>query len=99
MHSPKETHLKAVYRTLHYLKGTPSKGILFKKGAELSLEAYTDVDYAGSPLLLTDAIEMLHGIISLDFSRIFQSFLVFFGTVLLYLLVSPRIFYNYRVPQ
>ena len=46
MHNPKETYLKAVYRILHYLKGTPSKGILFKKGEELSIKAYTDINYA-----------------------------------------------------
>ncbi|RVW99749.1 hypothetical protein CK203_029278 [Vitis vinifera] len=31
-----------------YLKGTLGKGILFKKGEKLTLEAYTDVDYARS---------------------------------------------------
>ncbi|RVW28025.1 Retrovirus-related Pol polyprotein from transposon RE1 [Vitis vinifera] len=35
-------------RVLHYLKGNPGKGILFKKNNTLALEAYTDVDYAGS---------------------------------------------------
>jgi len=48
MHNPKEVHLQVVHRILHYLKATPGKGILFKKGSELLLEAYTDVDYAGS---------------------------------------------------
>ena len=48
MHSPKEGHLKAVHRILHYLKGAPGKGILFKKGGPMSLEVYTDADYAGS---------------------------------------------------
>lgn len=33
---------------LHYLKGTPGKGIFFKKGAKLTLEAYTDADYAST---------------------------------------------------
>ena len=41
MHNPKENHLRAVYRILQYLKGTPGKGILFKKGEEMTLEAYT----------------------------------------------------------
>ena len=31
MHNPKEVHLRAVYRILHYLKGTPGKSIFFKK--------------------------------------------------------------------
>ena len=48
MHNPKETHLKAIHRILHYLKGNPGRGILFKKGESLTLEAYTDADYAGS---------------------------------------------------
>ena len=48
MHSPKEVHLQAVNRVLQYLKRTPGKGILFKRGAVLVLEAYTDADYAGS---------------------------------------------------
>ena len=46
MHKPKELHLQAVYRILHYLKATLRKGILFKKGDKLTLEAYTDADYA-----------------------------------------------------
>ncbi|KAG8487880.1 hypothetical protein CXB51_018329 [Gossypium anomalum] len=48
MHNPKESHLGAVYQILQYLKGTPGKRILFKKGENLTLEAYTDADYAGS---------------------------------------------------
>jgi len=48
MHEPKETHLRAVYRILHYLKGTPRKGIMFKRGQGMSIETYTDVDYPDS---------------------------------------------------
>ena len=48
MHNLKETHLQAVNRILHYLKASPGKGILFKKGEGLILEAYMDADYAGS---------------------------------------------------
>ncbi|PON56572.1 hypothetical protein PanWU01x14_179850 [Parasponia andersonii] len=48
MHDPREIHLQAAYRVLHYLKGSPGKGILFKKNDRLTLEAYTDADYAGS---------------------------------------------------
>ena len=48
MHDPREPHLQAAYRMLHYLKGNLGKGILFKKNNTLALEAYTNVDYAGS---------------------------------------------------
>ncbi|RVW17569.1 Retrovirus-related Pol polyprotein from transposon RE1 [Vitis vinifera] len=48
MHDPREPHLQAAYRVLHYLKGNPEKGILFKKNNTLVLEAYTDADYASS---------------------------------------------------
>ena len=50
MHRPNELHLQAVYKLLHYLKGTLGKGILFKKGAKLTLEAYTNADYASSTI-------------------------------------------------
>lgn len=46
MHDPRESHLYAVYRVLHYLKGIREKGILFKRNDYLSLEAYVDADYA-----------------------------------------------------
>ena len=48
MHDPREPHIQAAYRVLHYLKGSPKKGILFKKNDTLFLEAYTDADYASS---------------------------------------------------
>ena len=48
MHDPREPHLQVAYRVLHYFKGNPRKGILFKKNNTLALEAYTDADYAGS---------------------------------------------------
>jgi len=47
MHDPRESHLQVAYRILHYLKGRPGKGILFKS-EKLSLEAYIDAAYAGS---------------------------------------------------
>ena len=47
MHDPKEEYLQAIYRILHYLKATSGKGILFQKRGELTLESYTDADYAG----------------------------------------------------
>ena len=50
MHNPKEIHLQAVYRILHYLKANPGKGIIFRRNEGVVLEAYTDADYAGSPV-------------------------------------------------
>lgn len=43
MHCPKEVHLHAAHWVLYYLKGTPRKGILFKRNGGLVLEAYTDL--------------------------------------------------------
>ena len=48
MHSPKERHLEAVLRLLRYLKRTPGRGLLFKKGDYKAVEIYTDADWAGS---------------------------------------------------
>ncbi|RVW86032.1 Retrovirus-related Pol polyprotein from transposon RE1 [Vitis vinifera] len=48
MHDPREPHLQTAYKVLHYLKGNPGKGILFKKNNTLALEAYTDADCVGS---------------------------------------------------
>ena len=50
MHDPREAHLQVAYNVLHYLKGSPGKGILFKRNIGLTLEAYTNADYAGSPV-------------------------------------------------
>ena len=48
MHSPYEIHLEAVNRIIRYLKSSPGKGILYSKGNDLGVEAYTDSDWAGS---------------------------------------------------
>ncbi|XP_074355848.1 secreted RxLR effector protein 161-like [Apium graveolens] len=48
MHDPLEKHQEAVYRILRYLKKTPGNGLLFKKNADRSVEAFTDADWAGS---------------------------------------------------
>ena len=47
MHNPSKNHLEAVYRILHYLKGSPGKGVLFKKDDGRQIEVFTDADYAG----------------------------------------------------
>ena len=48
MHSPGQEHFDAAYRILRYLKGTPGKGILYKKRGHHLVEVYTDADWAGS---------------------------------------------------
>ena len=48
MHCPREVHLQATYRILHYLKGTPGRGILYKRNGNTILEAYTNANNEGS---------------------------------------------------
>ena len=49
MHDPMEEHLEAVYQILRYLKKNLGRGLMFKKGGgDLTIEAYTDVDWVGS---------------------------------------------------
>ncbi|XP_038891691.1 secreted RxLR effector protein 161-like [Benincasa hispida] len=48
MQAPYEEHMTAVERILRYLKGTPGKGLVFKKSEKRTIEAYTDSDWAGS---------------------------------------------------
>ena len=47
MHSPKESHLEAVYKILRYLKGSPGRGLFFKKSDSKKVEIYTDADWVG----------------------------------------------------
>ncbi|KAM6556207.1 hypothetical protein CsatB_003226 [Cannabis sativa] len=51
LNNPFEEHMDAVYRILRYLKGTPGKGLMFRKTLNKDLQIYTDADWAGS---LTD---------------------------------------------
>ena len=44
--APKESHVLAVKRIFRYLKGTEEFGLWYPKGKDLSLIAYTDVDWA-----------------------------------------------------
>ncbi|XP_039059421.1 uncharacterized mitochondrial protein AtMg00810-like [Hibiscus syriacus] len=48
MHAPREKHLEAAYKILRYLKGTPGKGLHFKKTVNRSVEVYTDANWAGA---------------------------------------------------
>ena len=50
MHHPREEHLEAIYTILIYLKGTPRKGLLFRKTENRGIEVYIDVDWAGSAI-------------------------------------------------
>ena len=50
MHCPKQRHIDATLLILHYLKGSPGKGIIFKKNGHLYVEGYTDTDWAGNVL-------------------------------------------------
>lgn len=50
MHDPREEQLQAVNRIHHYLKATPGKGIMFRNNGGMTLEAYSDANYAGSPM-------------------------------------------------
>lgn len=47
--------MEAVYRVLRYLKGVPGKGTTVKKNYTKDIKAYSDVDWAGSPI-----IDILH---------------------------------------
>ena len=47
MHCPSEDHLQAVYRIIHYLKGSSGKGILLSKSRNRQIEVFTDADWAG----------------------------------------------------
>ena len=48
MHSLGEEHLEVVNQILRYLKSSPGKGFLYSKGKGLSIDCYTDADWAGS---------------------------------------------------
>lgn len=50
MHDPREEHLQTVYGVLQYLKTTPERGLLFKKGGVLTLEIFLVTEDAGSPV-------------------------------------------------
>ncbi|KAA3472593.1 retrovirus-related Pol polyprotein from transposon TNT 1-94 [Gossypium australe] len=47
MQNPTEKHLQAVKHILHYLKGTASLRLFFKKEGSLELFGFTDTDYVG----------------------------------------------------
>ena len=48
MHDPRGRQIQAIDCALQYLNVTPGRGLLFKRGESLTIEAYTNVDYASS---------------------------------------------------
>lgn len=48
MHSPSKSHLDVAYQILKYLKGTPKRGLMFKKNEVREVEVYVDANWAGS---------------------------------------------------
>ena len=48
MKDPRLSHWEAVIRIVRYLKAYLGRGILYKANGHLRVEAYTDVDWAGS---------------------------------------------------
>ncbi len=47
MYAPRHPHYAAIYRILHYLKGAPSRGLLYKPCDSLFVTSFSDVDWAG----------------------------------------------------
>ncbi|XP_076891316.1 uncharacterized protein LOC143542661 [Bidens hawaiensis] len=45
MHKPKMAHFQIALKLLKYLKGSPGKGIIFKKGGFFQLKAFADSDW------------------------------------------------------
>ncbi|XP_023739185.1 uncharacterized mitochondrial protein AtMg00810-like [Lactuca sativa] len=48
MHSPTKRHYEVFQQILRYLKGTPGKGIFFKKNEQRNIEGFVDADWGGS---------------------------------------------------
>ena len=48
MHSPTQQHMNVVYHMLRYMKGIPSKGLLFMKTNNRGVEGFADTDWTGS---------------------------------------------------
>lgn len=49
MHCPTTAHWTVVKLILHYIKGTINHGIFFNKSSSLTLNYFSDADWAGSP--------------------------------------------------
>jgi hypothetical protein len=46
-HSPWQSHSDAVKRICRYLQGTRSRGLIFQPSKEMTLDCYSDADFAG----------------------------------------------------
>jgi hypothetical protein len=49
MHDPRESHLAALKRLLHYVRGTVDYGLVLHRSPSAELVIYTDVDWVGCP--------------------------------------------------
>jgi hypothetical protein len=47
MHRPQKTHLAVAFSVLQYLHRHPSLGLWYPKGEDITLQGFSDVDYAG----------------------------------------------------
>ena len=63
MHARLEDNLEAAMRILRYLKATLGIGLLFSKYNHMQVQAYIDVDYAGS---IVNTEDLLQNIASLE---------------------------------
>ena len=50
MAAPRSPHYTVVLRILRYLKGTIFDGLHFSSHSSLTLQAYSDADWAGDPI-------------------------------------------------